>query len=144
MNRNNLHYLLMLGYNYSNRAITLQTGKWELLPGQPKILEFLREHNGCTQKEISKGCVLDKSTVTSLLSRMEVMELITRKVPQNDRRHLLVYLTEKGLQWAKRTQATCDQVDACAWRGISEQEQEVFLETFQKVLNNLEQLEDTK
>ena len=72
------------------------------------------------------------------------MELITRKVPQNDRRHLLVYLTEKGLQWAKRTQAICDQVDACAWRGISEQEQEVFLETFQKVLNNLEQLEDTK
>ena len=37
MSQNNLHYLLMLGFNRSNHAITSQTGKWELLPGQPKF-----------------------------------------------------------------------------------------------------------
>lgn len=71
MNYGDLHYLLLLAFNRSNKAIVRQTAKGDLLPGQPKILEFLWEHPDCTQKEISLGCVLDKSTVTSLVARME-------------------------------------------------------------------------
>lgn len=142
MNRNDLHYLLMLGFNHSNHAITSQTGKWDLLPGQPKILEFLREHNGCTQKEIGHGCALDKSTVTSLLSRMEGKNLIFRSPSEIDRRHMLVFLTEEGAYWAKRTGEICKQVDTLAMEGISKKEQEAFLATFQKIMENLEKLED--
>ena len=142
MNRNDLHYLLMLGFNHSNHAITSQTGKWDLLPGQPKILEFLREHNGCTQKEIGHGCALDKSTVTSLLSRMEGKNLIFRSPSEIDRRRMLVFLTEEGAYWAKRTGEICKRVDALAMEGISKKEQEAFLATFQKIMENLEKLED--
>ena len=46
-----LHYLLMVGYNLSNRAITSRIAGTGLLPGQPKILEYLMEHDGCTQSE---------------------------------------------------------------------------------------------
>ena len=71
-----LHYLLLVGYQYSSRAIIKQTNARQLMPGQPKILEFLLEHNGCTQREIGEGCALDKSTVTSLLYRMEDLGLV--------------------------------------------------------------------
>lgn len=142
MSQNNLHYLLMLGFNRSNHAITSQTGKWELLPGQPKILEFLLEHNGCTQKEISRGCALDKSTVTSLLSRMEAKGLLTRCPAEGDRRHVRVFLTESGAHWATRTIEICAQVDRKATEGLSPEELQNFLTTFQKILNNLETLEE--
>ena len=56
MNYGDLHYLLLLAFNRSNKAIVRQTAKGDLLPGQPKILEFLWEHPDCTQKEISLGC----------------------------------------------------------------------------------------
>lgn len=55
MNYGDLHYLLLLAFNRSNKAIVRQTAKGDLLPGQPKILEFLWEHPDCTQKEISLG-----------------------------------------------------------------------------------------
>lgn len=143
MSQNNLHYLLMLGFNRSNHAITSQTGKWELLPGQPKILEFLLEHNGCTQKEIGHGCALDKSTVTSLLSRMEAKGLLTRRPAEEDRRHVQVFLTESGAHWAKRTLDICKQVDENAVKGLSPEELQGFLTTFQKILSNLEKLEES-
>ena len=44
MNYGDLHYLLLLAFNRSNKAIVRQTAKGDLLPGQPKILEFLWEH----------------------------------------------------------------------------------------------------
>lgn len=78
MNYHDLHYLLLLGFNRSNKAIVSKTSLEGLMPGQPKILEFLLEHDGCTQKEISNGCVLDKSTVTSLLSRMVLLDQIVK------------------------------------------------------------------
>ena len=74
-----LHYLLLVGYQYSSRAIIKQTNARQLMPGQPKILEFLLEHNGCTQREIGEGCALDKSTVTSLLYRMEDLGLVRKE-----------------------------------------------------------------
>lgn len=79
---------------------------------------ILLEHNGCTQKEIVKGCALDKSTVTSLLSRMEGKKLVQRRPLEHDRRHMLVFLTEEGAQWAKRTVEVCAEVDRMALMGI--------------------------
>lgn len=143
MSQNELHYLLMLGFNRSNHAITSQTGKWELLPGQPKILEFLLQHNGCTQKEIGKGCALDKSTVTSLLSRMEAKGLLTRRPAEEDRRHVQVFLTESGTHWAVQTVEICSKVDEKALSGLSSEEIQNFLATFRKVLDNLEKLEES-
>ena len=78
--KKDLHYMLLVAFNRSNKVITRQILEKGLMPGQPKILEFLLENDGCTQKEIGKGCVLDKSTVTSLLSRMEENGLVSREL----------------------------------------------------------------
>ena len=133
MNYHDLHYLLLLGFNRSNKAIVSKTSLEGLMPGQPKILEFLLEHDGCTQKEISNGCVLDKSTVTSLLSRM---------VPcSQDRRVTRIYLTQKGCTLAKRVAFICDSVNKAAWQGISQEDRCHFIQTFQNILENLKELE---
>ena len=87
-----LHYLLLVGYQYSSRAIIKQTNARQLMPGQPKILEFLLEHNGCTQREIGEGCALDKSTVTSLLYRMEDLGLVRKEACEQDRRVSHIFL----------------------------------------------------
>ena len=80
-----VHFLLMRAFNSSNRAVVERTGAMGLLPGQPKVLEYLSEHDGSRATDICAGCVLDKSTMTSLLSRMETAGLIERR-PQRDRR----------------------------------------------------------
>ena len=125
MNYQELHYLLLVAGNYSNKAIVKRMRSQNLMPGQPKILDFLLDHDKCTQKEISKGCVLDKSTVTSLLSRMEKTNLI-RKIPcMEDRRNSIVTLTEEGFQKALHVRKICHSVDKQAWEGISEAEKHI-------------------
>ena len=81
-----LHFQLLRSFHFSNRAIVAQTSQLKLMPGQPKILLYLLEHDGAMAKEITEGCVLDKSTVTSLLARMAQQELIVRHPHARDRR----------------------------------------------------------
>lgn len=97
-----LHFLLLKSFHHSNKNIVQKISSLKLLPGQPKILEYLLEHNGSIAKDISNYCVLDKSTITSLLVRMEKDGLITRKAHSTDKRSAYIYLTEKGLQMAHK------------------------------------------
>ena len=141
MNYQELHYLLLVAGNYSNKAIVKRMRSQNLMPGQPKILDLLLDHDKCTQKEISKGCVLDKSTVTSLLSRMEKTNLI-RKIPcMEDRRNSIVTLTEEGFQKALHVRKICHSVDKQAWEGISEAEKHITIQTLLHIIMNLERME---
>ena len=63
-----LHFLLLKSFHHSNKNIVQKISSLKLLPGQPKILEYLLEHNGSIAKDISNYCVLDKSTITSFIS----------------------------------------------------------------------------
>ncbi len=142
MNYHDLHYLLLVGQHHSNRIMTRRTRPLKLMPGQPKILEFLYENDGCTQKEIGRGCLLDKSTVTSLLSRMEACELVTKETDGEDRRSVCIRLTEKGVEMAEKVRLFGSETDQLGWENISEKEKEAFISTFQKIIKNLEQWED--
>lgn len=144
MDYRELHYLLLIGFNRSNREITKRVYSDNLTPGQPKILEFLLGNNGCTQKEIGRGCALDKSTVTSLISRMEDGGLIRREADDKDRRVTRIYLTELGEKRAKRVKEVFGIVDKAAWGEIPLEERESFMRTFIKIINNLESMEEDK
>lgn len=137
-----LHYLLLLAFHRSNKAIVRQTAKGDLLPGQPKILKFLWEHPNCTQKDVSQGCVLDKSTVTSLVTCMEKNGYLTKLPDPSDRRNHRLSLTDKGYTQAIAVREVCASVNDTAWKGIPPDEREQFLNTFHKILQNLETLED--
>lgn len=106
-----VHFLLMRAFNSSNRAVVERTSALGLLPGQPKILEYLSEHDGSRATDICAGCVLDKSTMTSLLSRMESDGLIERRRSETDGRSSGVWLTARGIETARRMRFSIAEVD---------------------------------
>jgi DNA-binding MarR family transcriptional regulator len=55
--------------------------------------------------ELHHGLAHKRSTLTSILDRLEERKLITRKVGQADRRTFIVSLTARGRKLAKRVQA---------------------------------------
>ena len=142
MNERKLHYLLLVAFSLSNKMIIEQTNREKLMPGQPKILEFLLGHDGCTQKEIAKACILDKSTVTSLITRMLLCGLVRKDSDLPDRRTNCIYLTEEGRNMAERVREICDVVDDTGWRGISKEERDDFCRIFEKIIQNLEEGEE--
>ena len=56
-----------------------------LTEGQPKVLEYLYHHNGCSQKDLAKNCHIQPATATSLLGHLEKSGLIYREINSNDR-----------------------------------------------------------
>ncbi len=134
-----LHYLLLRAFHHSNRLLQQQIAKETgLYPGQPKILEYLQEHDGCIARDICDGCVLDKSTMTSLLARMEKQELIRKEERDDDRRAVRIYMTEEGREKLKRIKPICFETDETALRGIPQEEREAFLRTLKQITANLE------
>ena len=134
-----LHHLWMKTYLQMNRKVMEQTAPLGLSPGQPKILLYLLEHDGAMAKEITEGCVLDKSTVTSLLARMAQQELIVRHPHARDRRAAMTYLTEKGRALAEEVHDICRRSDERALRGIDAQERQTLVRLLRQVSANLEE-----
>ncbi len=138
-----LHLLLLESFFRNNRHVQKQITAAGLFPGQPKILEFLLTHNGCSQKEISTGCILDKSTVTSLLKRMEKTGLVYKEQDAQDQRASHIFLTPTGSEKARWVQQAFQAIDQHSLQGISQEEQAAFIRTFQKIIANQKKWHDT-
>nr|WP_299504467.1 MarR family transcriptional regulator [uncultured Rhizobium sp.] len=61
------------------------------------VMISLWNRDGQNVKELGKTLFLDSSTLTPLLKRLNVADLITRTRNPQDEREVLLHLTEKGL-----------------------------------------------
>jgi DNA-binding MarR family transcriptional regulator len=138
MEHSHVHFTLMTAFHGSNRLMQKAVAKLGLFPGQPKILETLLAEDGLTPKVIGKRCVLDQSTVTSLLKKLEARGLMRREVHEEDRRSVRIFLTAEGRKIAEAVAECGKQVDAAIFRGMTENEKALFLQLLEKVNRNME------
>ena len=94
-----IHYLLMADHFMVQKALLSQIKDTELTMGQPKVLDYLKDHDGACQKDIAAGCHIEPASITAVLSGMENKGYIQRSTKSGDRRSLYVYLTDKGREY---------------------------------------------
>ena len=123
------HFQLLKCFNHQKRWINQRTIQINVLPGQSKILQCLDEYGPLTPKEIGKLCIVDKSTTTSLLNKMEKMNYIEKKNQNHDKRSILIHLTKLGKEKTQLVKQICLQ-------RLSKKEQ-------QEIINLLKQINDT-
>ncbi len=68
----------------------------KVTPVQGLVLLFLFNEDGVTSRRLGERAQLDSATLTGILDRMERMDLIKRRPNPDDRRAILVGVTEKG------------------------------------------------
>lgn len=61
-----------------------------------ELLKYLKEHGKSKMSDIGKELVVTRPYVTALVDKLEEKELIYREHDENDRRSVLIGLTEKG------------------------------------------------
>ena len=138
-----LNQQLLVAFGHSNRAMQARTRSLGLMPGQPKVLEHLVACDGCTQRDIARACVMDKSTVTSVLSRMEDAGLITRRPRPGDRRAAAVFLTEKGHAVAQDVLDCRAEANAIGWNGLTPADRAALSALLARVIENFSTAEDS-
>lgn len=133
-----IHYLLMRAHSMLSRRICAGAGLLGLSPGQPKVLEFLKEHEGCDQKTIAANCEIEQATVGSILLRMEEAGLIRRSQAPGNRRSLFVYLTDKGRKAAEEMDVVFREADGVAAREMTDEECRQLKDLLKKICASLE------
>ena len=132
-----IHYLLMSDHFLVQKSLVTSIKDSELTPGQPKILDYLQNHNGCVQKEIAKGCPIEPASITVILKGMESKGYIERKMLNGDRRSLYVFLTEKGKKYIEYLNEKFDKVENTALKNFSEDEKQQLNDLLMRVYENM-------
>jgi DNA-binding MarR family transcriptional regulator len=136
--KDSLHYRLRACHlSCQKRIVQDLKNETDLKPGEPKILEFLAEHEPCEQKEIAHGCDLDSASVTGILRRMEDRGLIHREMKDGNRRSLYVSMTPLGRSRLLHVEQTFGKIDEIALSGFSAKDREAFFHMLDLVYRNL-------
>ena len=116
-----------------------ENGITELNGAQGTILYALWNSEAMTIREIADAASLAKTTLTSMLSRMEKAGLVTQKENPADARSKLIALTDKARELGNVYQKVSSSMQEAYYRGMSEEEINTFETALRKVLKNLEE-----
>lgn len=133
-----LHYLLMKSHSVMQRKIYSEAQKIGLTSGQPKILDYLYDHEGSDQKTIAGYCEIEPATLGSILLRMEQKGIIERRQENGNRRSWFVYLTDSGKDACEKMHNIFGQKDEQAIKSLTAEEIAILKKTLTKICENLD------
>ncbi|MHB8061470.1 MAG: MarR family winged helix-turn-helix transcriptional regulator [Ruminiclostridium sp.] len=137
MEKRELNLLLIRVGATHRRRSAYEFMKWNLTAGQPRMLNYISQNNGCIQREIAIACNLEPASVTSVLNSMEKAELITRMPVKGDKRAFAVWLTEKGLEKKKIVDEIFIEMENECFKGFSEEEKIVAKDFLTRIHKNM-------
>lgn len=97
-----------------------------LSAGQPKILNYVREHDGCMLKEVAYHCEIRPATTSRIIEKLLREGHLVRTPLANDRRAMALRITEQGRQALKRWDRCCQQVEDVMLKDFDETEKAQF------------------
>ena len=135
--KESLHYLLMANHFMIQKALVTSVKDTGLTSGQPKVLDYLKDHNGAVQKDIAAGCHIEPASLTAILNGMETKGLIERRLCPDNHRFYNVYLTETGRLYVGRLENEFDTIESYALQNFSEADKEQLIEYLSRIYNTM-------
>lgn len=105
--------------------------------GQARILKSILEHGMMTQRELADRCMLDATTMSRTIDKLQEAGYLQRTINPSCRRSFLICLTDKGKEMGIAVQKIFTDLDEQIWDGISDKEMEALHFTVKKILDNL-------
>ncbi|MFX0124989.1 MAG: MarR family winged helix-turn-helix transcriptional regulator [Candidatus Hodarchaeota archaeon] len=109
----------------------------EINPAQGRILFPLWKKDEISIHELSKATLLGKSTLTTMLKRLEDEGHIQRIPSEKDRRKTLIKLTEKNQRLQEKYIQVSSEMNDLFYHGLTEQEKDEFDRYLEIILENL-------
>ena len=109
----------------------------EINPAQGRIMFALWQKDGVAINELVQKTKLEKSTLTSMLDRLEEMGYVRRQRSRKDRRKILIYRTKKDKAMERKYVEVSQGMTALYYEGFSAGEINRFEQDLKHILNNL-------
>ncbi len=114
----------------------------EINQAQGRILFFLWQNDGISIQEVSKMTSLGKSTLTSMLDRLETAGQIERIQSRDDRRKILIKVKNKNESIRSVYEQVIKEMSSLYYKGFSEKEITIFENDLERVFKNLSEHEE--
>lgn len=108
-----------------------------LYPGQDTILITLARNGQQAQNALAEAMQVDHSTVAKSVRRLVNGGLAETNKSEQDKRVTLVQLTPAGLKLARQVEAICDAAEEQSIKGLTDEEQAIFVKVADKICANL-------
>lgn len=115
-----------------------QVAKENYIPcRQYPIMEYLMEHDGCSQIEISKYFHISAAAITKSIDRLEKSNFVVRKADQENKRANLIYLTDLGKDTFNKASDHFERIDELMLNKLNENDLHKLVEYFDLMLEGL-------
>ena len=132
-------FLIAKIHQLSGRIFTklLKKHQIEINPAQGRIMFVLWRDDNIPIQELAKKTSLSKTTLTSMLDRLEIMGYITRVPSNEDRRKICIKLTEKDKSLHEKYRQVSLEMTELFYQGLSNDEIDLFEKQLEKTYKNL-------
>lgn len=116
----------------------------QINPAQGRIMFVLWREDGIPIHELARRTRLGKSTLTSMLDRLERAGMLERTADPDDRRRILIRRTMKDKALEKLYVQVSEEMTGIWYRGFTDQQILVLERDLQRILDNLTDYEAGK
>ncbi len=109
----------------------------EINPAQGKIMFALWRNDGITINELVKETSLSKSSLTSMLDRLEKTGFLRREPSREDRRKIHIWRTQKDKLFQKKYIEISEKMTEIYYQGFSGKERTAFEAFLVRIFENL-------
>ena len=137
-------FLIAKIHQISDRILSrlLRENSIEINPAQGRIMFSLWNNDNLPIRELAKRTSLSKSSLTSMLDRLEDAGYIYRVASSEDRREVLIRRTEKDKSFWSRYIVVSRQMKRIFYEGFEDTAIEMFEQYLERILKNVERYDD--
>jgi DNA-binding MarR family transcriptional regulator len=93
---------------------------------QSFILSCLLDNDGCTLSEISSRALIENSSMTTMVDKLEKMGLVERKFDPQNRRIIRLFLTDDGRKLSQKVQRAGEEFDRSLHEALGDDVEKLF------------------
>lgn len=110
-----------------------------IVPSHGDIIVTLIKYGELTMTEIADKINKDRSTVTTLVKKLNKIGFTATKKNKGDQRSNFVFLTPKGKELEEGFNHISEKIYEVQFKGITEEEKEIFRNVLIKIYDNFKQ-----
>ena len=132
-----------LGFSFRVALKRIEKGLSQLFEGhgvsipQSFVLYTLLEDDGSTLKEIGNKTLIDSSSMTVLIDKLEKVDMVERRLDSHDRRAIRVFITPKGREVAEEVSAIGIDFNSQLYGLLGEENQKAFIQGMHNIIEGL-------
>ena len=111
-----------------------ETSGYDITPVQFAALFAIREHPALEQATLARLIAFDRSTVGSVIDRLEEKKLVVRKTAKHDRRANLLHATEAGEAMLKAVTGRVARAQDRMIEKLSPRERKMFIKLMMRLV----------